>query len=40
VLDREMLQLATACPWVIDPDERLRTLAAAAGWPIYDTPHG
>jgi HAD superfamily phosphoserine phosphatase-like hydrolase len=40
VLDREMLQLATACPWVIDPDERLRTFAAAAGWPIYDTPHG
>src|SRR5262245_37412173 len=40
VLDREMLQLAGACPWVVDPDAGLRAFAAAAGWPIYDTTHG
>src|SRR5262245_55323605 len=40
VLDREMLQLSEAVAWVVDPDPRLRALAASAGWPIYTTPHG
>ena len=40
VLDREMLQQSAAVHWVVDPDAGLRAVAAAAGWPIYLTPHG
>ena len=40
VLDREMLQLSEQVAWAVDPDAGLRAVAAAAGWPIYSTPHG